>query len=278
MRLCLIADVHGRLDAFAHALAVCGVTDLDRPVIDAGWQVVQVGDLVHKGPDSDRCVQLADRLLTHNPGRYVQLWGNHDCHYVGGPDVSARDGVIAVSQPARDILARWDRSARARLAVAAQDPGGRQVLITHGGLTAGCWQTLGRPACAKETARALNRTVADPAVAFRPGALMTGTVDEAAGVICPRTGSELAASWLNSADPMPFDQIHGHESVIWWPDRAYHTDVPAHVRAHSRVDWRRRQAWVEINGRCLWSIDPRLDDNDAPAVIGPVVLDGVTLI
>lgn len=90
----LIGDVGGHLPFFEDALTAAGVSA--GGVVSEGVVVVQVGDLVHKGPDSDACVSLAGKLLDRNPGRYVQLLGNHEAHYLGGPSVAGRSGVTPI--------------------------------------------------------------------------------------------------------------------------------------------------------------------------------------
>ena len=62
--------------------------DLDSGVVPEGLAIIQVGDLVHKGPDSGECFALADRFLVSSPGRWVQLVGNHEAQYLGGTPVA----------------------------------------------------------------------------------------------------------------------------------------------------------------------------------------------
>lgn len=250
-RVAVVGDIGGHLGFFRQLLDGLGVSDTTIP---DGLTVVQVGDLVHKGPDSAGCVQLADQLLQTNPGRYIQLWGNHEAHYLGGPDVSDRRGVRPISLRTQQVLRRWWHNGTAQLAAAFDTGQVGPTLITHGGLTAGMWQELGAPTDVHETAEAVNRLLDDPVRAWRPGKLMTGHTNLAAGPICPRTGAELAQSWLNE-NSMPFSQMHGHEGVWWWPDNDWHTDVPEPVKALSRVDHERRFSTVHLHHRRLWSID-----------------------
>lgn len=252
-RVALIGDIGGHHDVFVAALTAAGV-DVAARRVPGDLTVVQVGDLVHKGPADAACVQLADDLLRAAPGAYVQLWGNHDAAYVGGPDVSGRPGVTAIDDGSAATLRRWYAAGTARLAVAIDTVERGPVLVTHGGLTAGLWRRLGRPATAVAAAEAVNGLLSDPQLAFRPGRLMTGVVDLAAGVTCPRTGAELAASWL-AEGVLPFDQVHGHEAVWDWPAGRWHDDVPAAVRELSTVEPDRRSCSVEIAGRRLLSVD-----------------------
>lgn len=251
-RVAVIGDVGGHLDVFTASLVAAGV-DPRTWLLPMGLSVVQVGDLVHKGPDSAGCVALAEVLLRRNPGRYVQLLGNHEGHYLGGPDVSGRAGVADVGDATAAVLRRWWADGQGRLAVSVERPDGTGVLLTHGGLTAGLWRDLGAPATAWEAAGAI-AAQRNPGVAFRPGWLMTGSVDFRAGVTNPRTGAELAASWLLEG-ALAFDQVHGHEGVWAWPLNDWHDDVPDEVRALSVVDRERRFCSVRIGARTLTSVD-----------------------
>lgn len=249
----VIGDVGGHLAVFAAALAAAGVDVPSRRIPD-GLTVVQVGDLVHKGPDSAGCVAMADQMLRANPGHYLQLLGNHEAHYLGGPDVAGRPGVVLVDDATQTTLHRWWRDGWVNLAADIAGPDGREVLVTHGGLTCGLWHELGSPTSAASTAERVNALREDPLLAFRPGWLMTGHHDHAAGVTNPRTGAELAASWLVGG-PMPFDQVHGHEGAWSWPLEDWHADVPAEVRRRTVVDHERRFSTIDVPGGTLTSVD-----------------------
>jgi hypothetical protein len=251
VKIALIGDIGGHIEVFEAALEHA-VVELASRTIPADTLVVQLGDLVHKGPADDACVALADDLL--GSGRYVQLWGNHDAHYVGGPDVSARPGVIKVCPNTAEVLRRWYAEGNAALALALHTEEMGPVLVTHGGLTVGLWERLGSPTSAAVAAAALNELLVDPAAAFRPGWLMTGVYDRAAGVTCPRTGAELVGPWLDATE-LPFTQIHGHEGVWWWPGQCFHDDCPSQVAALSGRDDDRRFCWVQIGSKRLLSID-----------------------
>lgn len=254
LRTAVLGDIGGHRHFFEQVLTDLGV-DLGCRTIPEGLTIIQVGDLVHKGPDSDQCVELADDLLFKNPGRYVQLVGNHEAHYLGGPHLYGRSGVEDVPVGTQEILRNWWDTGCMRLASAVVTPDDpRGVLLTHGGLTAGLWRELGRPDTAVEAAHRINQLWADTEKAFRPGALMTGVVDYAAGVTCSRTGAELAASWLEEV-AMPFNQVHGHEAAWWWPDNDWHTDCPDAVRTVATVDLVRRFCRVDIGDGWLLSVD-----------------------
>ncbi len=121
-RLALIGDIGGHLQQLQEALWSLGV---DNRIPD-DLIVIQVGDLVHKGPDSDAVVELVDGFLQDQPDRWVQLMGNHEaCHL--GADLFAHDQV---SPQTEATLQRWYDDGLLRLGVAVSSDLG-PILVTH---------------------------------------------------------------------------------------------------------------------------------------------------
>lgn len=75
MRVLVVSDIHGNLDAFKAVLAVARKEGYD--------EAVCLGDLVGYGPEPDECVELALRTCA------AVLAGNHDVAAAGGMDISA---------------------------------------------------------------------------------------------------------------------------------------------------------------------------------------------
>jgi hypothetical protein len=79
----IIGDVGG---CSAHLAAAV------EPVLDdADTVVIQVGDLIDRGPDSPGVLALVGRRLDLAPDRWIQLVGNHESQYLG----SDRSGPAA---------------------------------------------------------------------------------------------------------------------------------------------------------------------------------------
>ena len=160
----LIGDVQGFVDRLAEALAMFGA-DPDDGVVPAGLAIVQVGDLVHKGPDSEGCITLADRFLVHSPGRWVQLIGNHEAQYLGGTPVAPDLPVDVQSE-----LHRWAEAGLIRIAVSIESKELGPVLVTHSGITKSKWRAIGQPKTAAEAAVLLNDEFErDPTTALAAG-------------------------------------------------------------------------------------------------------------
>jgi hypothetical protein len=124
MRTLVIGDVHGCIEELLALLARCGRTRED--------QVVLVGDLVAKGPDSAGVVRWA------RESGVAAVLGNHDAHVLrachGESDVRPRHRAIAETLGADDIAWLEARPLWLRLDDAGTE---RPHVVVHGGLVPG---------------------------------------------------------------------------------------------------------------------------------------------
>lgn len=211
-RVAVIGDVGGHHRELVAELRRLGV-DTETGVVPPDLRIVQVGDLVHRGPDSEQVVFLVDRCLRACPDRWVQLIGNHEAHYVRPPDFfwPRRIDFHAV-----DVLRHWWRAGRLRAATVVSGAGG-DLLVTHAGLTVGFWEeVLGRPSSAREAVAALDALASSGSdELFRTGSMLGGGPPRLdAGPLWARAATELVPPWADR--PLPFGQLHGHSSVYDW--------------------------------------------------------------
>ncbi|SHG95882.1 Calcineurin-like phosphoesterase [Jatrophihabitans endophyticus] len=213
-RVAVIGDLAGHRGELERELARLGARD-DRLPDDL--TVVQVGDLVHRGPDSEGVVALVDHYLGTQPGRWHQLVGNHEAQYLREP---AFDWPEHIDDQAAETLAGW-WDARAMVPAVAIRAGhgadAEDFLVTHAGLTAGFWKrALDRPGEARLAAAALNSFAGrHDDVLFAAGQMLGGgKADHTAGPVWAAAASELVASWLGVE--LPFGQVHGHSTVMDW--------------------------------------------------------------
>ncbi len=89
---------------------------------------MQVGDLVHRGPDTRPAVAMVDRFLTRHPDRWVQLRGNHEACHLG----EARFLYEPLKDTTEQTPLRWDAAEILRIATALETSEG-PVLVSHGG-------------------------------------------------------------------------------------------------------------------------------------------------
>lgn len=241
-RIAVIGDLSGHLRPLLKVLRGLGVVfdgpapDFPREVVSFpdDLVVIQVGDLVHKGPDSDINVAVVHDLLLPT-GRWVQLAGNHEVQYLPGGTPFWRPPVGA--RTAEALQQMW-ADGRMRAAVAVDDVELGPVLVTHAGITPARYEQAlnrlersdadqlnagGHVAVAGWLNRAPDDVRARRAV-FTPGA-MAGRSDEP-GVAWTEPRGELRHAWLRWAKhdsvlcdpedrrPLPFSQVHGHAQPL----------------------------------------------------------------
>jgi hypothetical protein len=257
MRIALIGDVGGHAGQLRHELGRLGAhTDGSLP---EDLIVVQVGDLIHRGPDSAEVVGIVDRYLRTQPNQWIQLIGNHEAHYVQ-PPVFRWPEVL--DRRTIRILSRWWQSGAAVVA-AAVDTADESFLITHAGITAEFWATiLGGPDTAAEAAGRINELArTGAATVFRAGILLHGATTPDAGPLWADTTTELLPGWVDSH--MPFSQIHGHNSITAW--RGHDTTVHRiGIEALVTIDVAAKHETVYLAGGHLIGIDP--DHRDTPTI------------
>ena len=252
----MIGDVGGHRDELRAELQRLGA-DPDTGRLPADLTVVQVGDLVHRGPDSDGVVALVDGYLREQPAQWVQLIGNHEAQYVAPPRF---DWPERICDDSIDTLRAWWASARMVVATAVRS-GGADLLITHAGLTAGYWrEALDAPASAADAARALNSFAGThDDVLFASGHMLSSGRNDApnfaAGPVWAAAATELVPSWLADPQPMPFSQVHGHSMIADW--RRHTLRAGPDVAARVTVDERAAHETVELpGGRRIVGVDP----------------------
>ncbi|MDF3308797.1 metallophosphoesterase [Rhodococcus sp. T2V] len=205
IRVAVIGDIGGHREELARELRRLGADDNGRLPDDL--VVVQVGDLIHRGPDSDGVVRLVDRYLRKQPERWIQLIGNHEAHYLRPP---VFDWNERLSFGSRRTVRRWWRDGIAHAAVAVHTTD-EEFLITHAGVTEPFWRhQLDSAVSAAESAARINATARDEDTALFDGGCILG-----GGPPNPRVGPiwadrelELLPGWRDR--PMPFSQVHGH--------------------------------------------------------------------
>jgi hypothetical protein len=248
-----------RLEALGVDVAAGSIPD--------GLTVVQVGDLVHKGPDGDAAVALADRMMNASPLRWVQLIGNHEAQHVDGPGF----GDCDCSEATADTIRRWVRTGQAQLATAVDDVDDGPLLVTHAGLTRQAWSDLDSPSNPVTAADRLNNQLhTDRSTAFAAGVMLAGQPGRRPGVVWASASDELYPSWIGHRSP--FGQVHGHTSAYWWGNERWVRSTPTYVLAEADVDHQRRHLRVEIGRHPFYGIDPSFAAADPNYPISPLLL------
>lgn len=257
MRIAVIGDVGGHANPLRHELARLGA----RPdgSLPEDLLVVQVGDLIHRGPDSAQVVDMVDDYLRAQPTQWIQLIGNHEAHYLQPPVFAWPESL---GRRHIRMINRWWKNGSAAVA-AALDTADESFLVTHAGITAEFWaRVLGGPRTAAEAARRINDLAkSDADTVFRAGAMLHGTTATDAGPLWADTMTELLPGWADRQ--MPFSQIHGHNSITAW--RGDDSGVPpAGIEALVTVDADAKHEAVHLAGGRLIGVDP--DHRGTPTI------------
>lgn len=262
-RVAVIGDVAGHLDELRGELVRLGA-DPDTGRLPDDLTVVQVGDLVHRGPASDGVVALVDRYLTEQPAHWIQLVGNHEAQYLHDP---LFDWPERISDRSRDTLRRWWAAGRMRAATWVPDDVGG-FLVTHAGLTFDFWRsTLDAPATAEQAAKGVNSLIGvHDEVLFRAGEMLRGrrrsSIRRASpGPVWAATATELLPGWLGTT--LPFSQIHGHDSIYDWQSRSFPPaagnsadDTVAELARVTVIDEQAKHETTVLAGGLIVGVDP----------------------
>lgn len=249
-RIVVVGDVGGHATALFDELVRLGA-DPATGRLPPDLHVVQVGDLVHRGPDSDQVVALVDGYLTHQPDQWTQLVGNHEMQYLREPVFEWPERLHG---HAIETVRRWWDSGRLVVAAAVPSVGGDH-LVTHAGVTAEFWETvLGSPRTADDAADVLNCLAAQGSDdVFRAGVMLRGSAEEGpVGPLWASAATELLPSWLDR--PLPFSQVHGHSTVFDWTHDRFR--AAESIRAVTSVDRSARHETTTLNGGRIVGVDP----------------------
>lgn len=198
--------------------------------------VIQVGDLIDRGPDTTGVLAIVRDRIAGTP-RWIQLVGNHELQYLGG----GRFWQDPVAAADADLLRSWWLCERVQIAAAVRTADGDDLLVTHAGLTFDAWRRLGEPVTAATAAELLN-TRPDELIWAHDGPLWAES-------------PQVYESWLVAPVAAPFGQVHGHSSIVDFQRRSWMCG--SRIRHRSTVDWVARHTVTRISGRRFIGVDPR---------------------
>ena len=264
MKVAIFGDTGGHYVGLRKALDE--LTEADRVTLKPDIHVVHLGDLVHRGPDSDGVIELVGDLMEANPGRWTQIVGNHEAmHLEMGVGRFFRCNC---SNATIETLRAWWRDDRLvpaaaiidvepRFWTAGRRPAGQEsmvndLLCVHGGLTWSFWsQELERPETALDAALAL-RVTADKKLAKE--GLMTGDSYGTPGPIWATAAEEVLLSW--KSEPMPFSQAVGHTTPYSHDRQTWRPSITREMRHCGKGVPGERRAVLFGNGGLILCQDP----------------------
>lgn len=247
-RIVVVGDVGGCAEQ---------LVDVIGPMVeDPGTLVIQVGDLIDRGPDSSAVLAFVQQRL--GAGSWIQLIGNHESQYLGGEPFWPQ----RLTPGDAELLRAWWMKEWLRVAAAVRTAEGEEPLVTHAGLGFNAWQDLGEPVTASTAAGLLNT---------RPEPLLW----DSRGPLWAEAGPDVYTSWLHAARPVPFGQVHGHSTIV-----SYRRELwlcGERIRQRSTVDWTARHTFTRVGGCRFIGIDPKHGTNGAATWSALTLQDAVLL-
>lgn len=288
MKILIYGDIGGCLDEFIASLERhgCFITPSG---IDAPDDVViiQVGDLIDRGPKSNELVALVHKTLryqaeqTERPRWWIQLFGNHEGNQIGGARFSGYDDYTDAK--AKKRLRKWWDKKLAFMAVGVETAEG-PWLITHAGMSVSWWKSYGLRYDLAENVKLLNGE--SLSYAFLPGNQLEGWAHHGpAGVAWADCMEHVYAQWARWAaqgKAIPFNQVHGHSSAHKWGPGTTNPWMKV-LRSNAKkeglsmtfkADGKRRFTICTIGGSTFYGIDQKLGKGDLWFDVEPLVLEG----
>ena len=276
-RVALIGDIGGHSEELYSALVQAGA-DPDTGELPDDLHVVQVGDLVHRGPDSHGVLDIVAGYLEHQGDQWTQLIGNHEAMYLGGPTFEMPSYLDI---PDQERVRSWWKNRQMIVACAVESEQHGPLLVAHAGLTVGVYGLIGEPETAALAAQLLNELpVTNPVVLWRAGSMLGDSEGGlASGPVWAEAGSELYGGWLLAEQhglPQPgFGQVHGHSNAYWYDQRKFTcADQVAH---RIIVNHKLRQTRGMFHNRPFFGIDASLGKY-AGKSWGPLILENAHVV
>lgn len=230
-------------------------------------RIIHLGDLIHKGPHSSLLLKTVDKFIRKNPGRWVQILGNHEFQHIEGAPSFWRctcslddidiindwydEGLATPTFGLNGIThAQFEVSAKPKL---AQSHGG--FLFSHGGLSWDWWSTFNKISDPVQLSEVLNAL--EVWVVTVPGEML-GIVGRKPGPVWAIGSSEVFDTWVEHNDSMPFSQAHGHTTSYNWRSNRWWRADPAFrtFRNSSKLNPNSRAVITEVQGNLILGIDP----------------------
>lgn len=220
MDVAVFGDVGGHARPFFKSLEMLGA-DPSIGSLPEGLAIVQLGDLIHKGKDSELIVNTVNKFIQRYPTRWVQLIGNHEMiHCPGGIQWK----TCSCSPVLVKTLQDWWMDSQMRIGTVIKHPADdllpkTKTLITHAGVTYNNWE---RQSHSPEDWLRWAEDYEFYHLCQATGLLYKG-LDFNAGPLWAVCDKEVYASW--ESHYMSFNQVHGHTApFIWYSSQWFNAD------------------------------------------------------
>jgi Calcineurin-like phosphoesterase len=267
MKNYIFGDTGGHGTALAASLVELGLDPMALKLPD-DVRIIHLGDLIHKGPNSNVILELVDNIMAVNPDNWVQLLGNHEFQHIKGSPYFWRCNCSVSSV---GIINKWWENKQATAAYALPaiinaelevskkkdiiipDLG---ILFTHSGITHPFWEEMGKLGSAVEVAEAINSSPIK--IVSRPGIMLHNphANNQNPGPAWALGSQEVFLSWVKAQVDMPFIQVHGHTAAFSWMHRNWYGGTPKLFKDATKLNMKARVSTTRLNNSLLVGLDP----------------------
>lgn len=270
----IFGDTGAHMDSLVNGLENIGM-DMNTYQLPDNVSVIHCGDLIHKGPNTNEIVAFVNTVMQVNGNKWVQLAGNHELNYLGGPQFWL-DKTITMET--FETLNRWWNEGR--MVIAASLPSGvtmhnlvvskrgletpdKPTLITHAGVTKSFFKAL-QPGgkTVDELVEQINSLPVS--VVSMPGRMLLGNkrTGYPVGPVWASAVDEVWKSWAAydfskyEEDELPFNQIFGHTYPYDFSRKVWWAGTFGMFKKYSRVNEDRRTVVTNIGDAIFVAVDP----------------------
>lgn len=289
----VFGDVHAHIKPMTKTLGLLGWNP-ETLVIPKNLTIVQSGDLIHKGPQTNEIIALVDGIMDRNNddpecGTWIQLMGNHESQYFNG---AAKFWKQECSDDSIATLRRWVEEGKMLFSYLIPQDGQRPYMVSHAGVNPFWYYRAeplfdavnGGPATTEailQQARAertpdnfvewINSLRHSPDFVARPGNMLRGGISRKAGPVWAESVREVYIQWRDG--DVPFHQIHGHVTIVTWSTKMFYPTIPDIIRKEVEIFVKeRRTLWSNTDGAEFHGIDNGFDKIANLEYVRPLVL------
>lgn len=290
----VFGDVHAHFQPLFQALVHLG-WDSETLRIPHNLTIIQLGDLIHKGPFTNEIIAFVDAIIATNNdddtcGQWVQLMGNHESQYFEG---TPKFWPFECNMHSIDTMARWLREGNMKFHYVIEQAEGKPYVVSHAGINP-FWYYRSEPffkfdaqgieltpevfsdyrstQTVERFSSWLDELVKAPAVPSIPGSMLTGKLNTKAGPVWAETVREVYSAWRDA--DVPFHQIHGHVAPFTWKVQKFFPTTPDIIRKELRLfKQKRRSLWVNTDGTEFYGVDNGFDSHADLERMRPLLLD-----
>lgn len=270
----VFGDSSGWYKPLSQSLQEIGV-DFSDMTIPKDVEIVHLGDLVHKGKDSEKLVALVHMLMTannHDPNRgtWIQLMGNHEANYFSEAPLF---WDYELSEKHASLFHHWHQQGLLKLTHVLDTEEGKPYLLSHAGISKDFFcnydeKTLSSMGIAGSAF--LNQEILKMNIEFidnlkkfsRPGEMLGAHNISYVSPFWANTVKEIIPTW---GDNQPFHQIVGHTTPFLWDKKRFFMGIPKNFLRGKHFSVTEKESisvFHYLGGAQILFLDPGYNENE----------------